>query len=133
MATSFVNTDRSVTQAVLWLSSTEVQCYNDLQGDGGGHFGIATQHVGQSHLLDCLAVDIEQLRRGNYNSDGLRAAYCNVEAVFTIQKLEVARYIISARAGVRHQHDWCFAALSFVDSADPLAQQILGETKRDCG
>ena len=46
MATSFVNKDRSVTQAVLWLSSTEVQCYNDLQGDGGGHFGIATQHVG---------------------------------------------------------------------------------------
>ena len=59
MATSFVNTDRSVTQVVLWLSSTEVQNYKDLQGDCGGHFGIATQHVGESHLLDCLAVDIE--------------------------------------------------------------------------
>ena len=59
MATSFVNKDRSVTQAVLWLSSTEVKYYNELEGDGGGHFGIATQHVGQAHLLDCLAVDIE--------------------------------------------------------------------------
>jgi hypothetical protein len=46
MATSFVNTDRSVTQAVLWLSSTDLPHDNDLQGDGGGHFGIATQHVG---------------------------------------------------------------------------------------
>ena len=61
MAASFVNTDRSVTQAVLWLSSTEWQYCNDLQGDDGCHFGIATQHVGQSHLLDCLAIDIEQL------------------------------------------------------------------------
>ena len=59
MATSFVNKDRSVTQAVLWLSSTDLPHDNDLQGDGGCHFGIATQHVGQSHLLDCLAVDIE--------------------------------------------------------------------------
>ena len=100
MATSFVNTDRSVTQAVLWLSNTEWQSYDDLQGDGGGHFGIATQHVGQAHLLDCLAVDIEQLGRGNHNSDGLRAAYCNVEAVFAVQKLEVAGNIVGARAGV---------------------------------
>ena len=59
MATSFVNTDRSVTQVELWLSSTDLLHLSDLQGDGGGHFGIATQHVGQSHLLDCLAVDIE--------------------------------------------------------------------------
>ncbi len=100
MAASFVNTDRSVTQAVLWLSSTEVQCYNDLQGYRCSHFGIATQHVGQSHLLDCLAVDIEQLGRGNHNGDGLCAADCNVEAIFTVQKLEVAWHIISARAGV---------------------------------
>jgi len=46
MTTSLVNKDCSVTQAVLWLSSTEVQCCNDLQGDGGCHFGIATKHVG---------------------------------------------------------------------------------------
>ena len=96
MTTSLVNKDRSVTQAVLWLSSTEVQCYNDLQGDAGGHFGIATQHVGQSHLLDCLAVDIEQLGRGNHNGDGLSSAYRNVEAVFTVQKLEVARDVVGA-------------------------------------
>ena len=59
MATPFVNKDRSVTQVVLWLSNTDLPHHSDLQGDGGGHFGIATQHVGQSHLLDCLAVDIE--------------------------------------------------------------------------
>ena len=46
MTTSFVNKDRSVTQAVLWLSSTDLLHHNDLQGDGGGHFGIATEHVG---------------------------------------------------------------------------------------
>ena len=133
MATSFVNTDRSVTQAVLWLSSTDLPHHKNLQGDGGGHFGIATQHVGQAHLLDCLAVDIEQLGRGNHNGDGLCAAYCNVEAVFAVQKLEVAGHIVGARACVRHQHNWCFAALSFIDCAYSLAQQIFGETKCDCG
>ena len=61
MATSFANTDRSVTQAVLWLSSTDFSHHNYLQSDSGSHFGIATQHVGQAHLLDRLAVDIEQL------------------------------------------------------------------------
>ena len=59
MAASFVDMGRSVTQAVLWLSSTDLPHHKDSQGDGGCHFGIATQHVGQSHLLDCLAVDIE--------------------------------------------------------------------------
>ena len=36
MATSFVNTDRSVTQAVLWLSSTEQLNYS---GKSLGIFG----------------------------------------------------------------------------------------------
>ena len=61
MAASVVDADRSVTQVVLWLSSTDFSHHNYLQSDSSGHFYIATQHVGQSHLLDCLAVDIEQL------------------------------------------------------------------------
>ena len=39
MATSFVNTDRSVTQAVLWLSSTEQLNYSGKSLGISGAFG----------------------------------------------------------------------------------------------
>src|SRR5688500_1632959 len=83
-----------------------------------GELDEAAERIHEAHLLDRLAVGLEQARRADELDAALRARGRDVDPGRVEDEAQAARRVLPARARERDDHDRRFLPLELVDGAD---------------